>query len=207
MTAAASKVFGIGLNKTGTTTLGVCLTQLGYRHTSSNLQLTRCVAAGDLRPVFAHADRYESFEDWPWPLIYRELDERYPGSKFVLTTRRDAETWIRSLKNHATLTGPTEFREVAYGHPMPHGREAEHIERYERHNREVREYFRERPGSLLEVCWETGSGWKDLGEFLGREVPDLPLPHANRSTDKRGRLAWQHAKRLFSGFAARRGAA
>lgn len=200
------KIFGIGLNKTGTTTLGVCLQQLGYRHTSSNLELTRCLGRGELEPVLAFADRYDSFEDWPWPLLYRELDQRYPGSKFILTTRRDAETWLRSLKNHATLTGPTDFRRVAYGHDMPHGHEAEHIERYERHNREVREYFRDRPEDFLEVCWETGSGWKELGAFLGREVPDLPLPHTNRSADKRSRLLWRRATRLLSA-ALRRGAA
>src|SRR5690606_2198995 len=161
---------------------------------------------GELEPVLAFADRYDSFEDWPWPLLYRELDQRYPGSKFILTTRRDAETWLRSLKNHATLTGPTDFRRVAYGHDMPHGHEAEHIERYERHNREVREYFRDRPEDFLEVCWETGSGWKELGAFLGREVPDLPLPHTNRSADKRSRLLWHRATRLLSA-ALRRGAA
>jgi hypothetical protein len=192
------KVFGIGLNKTGTTTLGLCLKHFGYRHTSSDVTLARHVGRGELEPVFAHADRYDSFEDWPWPLIYRELDTRYPGSKFVLTTRRDAETWLKSLKNHALLTGPTEFREIAYGYPMPHGREAEHIERYERHNREVREYFAGRPEDLLELCWETGSGWKELCGFLGQEVPDLPVPHSNRSVDKRGRLLWRGATRLVS---------
>jgi len=191
------KVFGIGLNKTGTTTLGICLQQMGFRHTSSNLELTRSVGRGELGPVFDFAEEHESFEDWPWPLLYRELDRRFPGSKFILTTRRDAETWLRSLKNHATLTGPTEFRRIAYGHDMPHGNEADHIARYERHNREVREYFRERPGDLLEVCWETGSGWKELGAFLDRPVPDLPLPHTNRSADKRGRLLWHRAKGML----------
>lgn len=191
------KIFGVGLNKTGTTTLGVCLSQLGYRHTTSNLELTRHVARGELEPVFRYAERYDSFEDWPWPLVFRELDARFPGSKFILTTRRDAETWLRSLKNHASLTGPTQFREIAYGHAMPHGHEADHLARYESHNQAVRDHFRGRSGDLLEVCWETGSGWTELGAFLGREVPDAPLPHTNRSADKRGRILWNDAKRLL----------
>ena len=32
------KVFGIGLNKTGTKTLGVCFNQFGYKHKSVNKQ-------------------------------------------------------------------------------------------------------------------------------------------------------------------------
>lgn len=182
------KVFGIGLNKTGTTTLGLCLQHLGYRHTSSNLELTKRVAAGDIEPVLDFAREYESFEDWPWPLIYRELDERFPGSKFILTTRRTPQVWLRSLKNHALLTGPTEFRRIAYGHPIPEGHEPDHLSRYEAHNRDVRQYFESRPDDLLEICWETGSGWRELCDFLGHEVPDVPLPHANRSDSKKKRL-------------------
>ena len=182
------KVFGIGLNKTGTTTLAECLKHLGYRHTTSNLELTRCVENGDLAPVFRYADSYDSFEDWPWPLVYRELDQRFPGSKFILTRRRDAATWLRSLKTHALLTGPTEFRRIAYGYAVPQGHEAEHLARYETHNAEVCRYFRDRPGDFLEVCWEEGAGWNELCSFLGRQVPDIPFPHANRTADKSTRI-------------------
>lgn len=200
--SGSGKVFGIGYNKTGTTTLALCLQHFGYRHKSSDLELTRLVGRGEIEPVLEHAESYDSFEDWPWPLIYRELDARFPGSLFILTVRRSSEVWLRSLKRHALLTGPTEFREIAYGHALPAGHEAEHIARYEEHNREVRAYFGSRPHQFLEVCWETGSGWEDLARFLGHPVPDLPLPHANRSDRKRKRLLKarlkQAASRLFS---------
>jgi hypothetical protein len=190
------KVFGVGLNKTGTTTLGVCLKSLGFTHKSSDLDLTLCVERGDLDPVFEVCDRFDSFEDWPWPLIYRELDERYPGSRFVLTTRSSPEVWIRSLKKHATLTGPTEFRRIAYGHEMPHGNEESHRAVYLRHNQAVRDHFRDRPDRLLEVCWEHGHGWRELCVFLDRDVPDQAFPHANRSSGKRKRIFMSSAKRL-----------
>jgi hypothetical protein len=189
------KVFGIGLNKTGTTTLAQCLQHFGYRHASSNLELTRMVGRHELEPVLRFAEDFDSFEDWPWPLIYRELDARFPGSRFVLTVRRSGDAWLRSLKNHALLTGPTEFRRIAYGHASPEGFEAEHLAVYERHNREVHAYFADRPRDLLEVCWETGSGWQDLADFLGHPAPDLPLPHANRSDQKRGQLLIARAQR------------
>jgi hypothetical protein len=197
-TAARPKVFGIGYNKTGTTTLGVCMQTLGYRHTSANLELTKCVARGDLETVFRHAELFESFEDWPWPLVYRELDQRFPGSKFILTVRMSSEAWIRSLAKHALLSGPTEFRRIAYGYSLPDGHEDEHIARYEFHNRTVREYFSGRAADFLEVCWETGTGWKELAAFLGVDAPAVPLPHANRSARKKRRLALAAARRLLS---------
>jgi hypothetical protein len=47
------------------TTLAACLRELGFRHTSCNLELTWSVARYNLAPVFEHTDQYESFEDCP----------------------------------------------------------------------------------------------------------------------------------------------
>ncbi len=135
----------------------------------------------DLTDVFRTVARFDSFEDWPFPLIYREIDERYPNSKFILTVRKDKLTWLESLKKHSLRTRPLRHsRELAFGFHYPFGHEREHIDIYENHNAEVVEYFRARPRDLLVLCWEKGDGWSELCEFLGHEVPDLPLPHANR---------------------------
>ncbi len=179
------KVFGIGLNKTGTKTLGECMRILGYRNTSFDPELLRAWEKHDLEPIFRVSDRFDSFEDWPWPLMYKEFDERYPGSKFILTTRRDPETWFESLCRHADMTGPTEARRIAYGFEMPHGRKDHHIRLYLGHIASVTGYFRSRPGQLLEVCWETGSGWTALCGFLGiPKPPEIPFPHKNPSMNK-----------------------
>ena len=42
------KVFGIGMDKTGTTTLEACLEQLGYTVCGPDLELLRCVNRGEL---------------------------------------------------------------------------------------------------------------------------------------------------------------
>jgi hypothetical protein len=181
------KVFGIGLQKTGTTSLGMALAQLGFRHRTFTQAMVLCVCEGLLDPVFAFVDLFDSFDDLPWPLIYRQLDARYPESKFILTTRRDSRTWLRSMKQHALVMGPKEHRKIAYGAAMPFGHETEYVARYERHNAEVREYFRDRPDDLLEVCWETGSGWSEVCEFLGKPIPATPFPHENRGAEKRFR--------------------
>ena len=181
------KVFGIGLNKTGTTTLGTCLSQLGLQHMSCRHDLLIKLREGRFDEIFSVIDLYDSFEDWPYPLMYREIFERYGDSAlFVLTTRRDARTWLNSLKAHSLLTNPVHHsRLLAYGYNYPHEDEVHHLDFYEQHNAEVREFFAARGASdrLLEVCWEHGDGWAELCAFLGLKTPDAPFPHANARRD------------------------
>jgi hypothetical protein len=174
------KVFGVGLNKTGTSTLGACLTTLGYRHQSYSSAALRAYVDGRVSDLVEMARGFDSCEDWPWPLVWRELYGRYGhGARFVLTTRASSQAWVESLKAHSLNTHPTRaMRPVIYGHYYPHGYEAEHRAAYERHNDAVRSFFaREAPHALLEVCWETGDGWPQLCGFLSHPVPEAPFPH------------------------------
>jgi hypothetical protein len=184
------KVFGIGLNKTGTTSLRLACETLGLRHMSCRRDLLVAVREGRLEDVFAVVDAYDSFDDWPWPLIYRPLFERYRDSRFVLTVRASPERWLASLKKHALHTDPVRHcRGLAYGHDYPFGHEREHLAFYERHGEAVQRFFVERRAEdrLLTVCWETGDGWTELCPFLGSPVPDRPFPRANASEDRRPR--------------------
>lgn len=181
------KVVGVGLNKTGTTTLAQCGRIFGYRTSGYDRELLREVKKGDLTRVWEVFDEFDFFEDWPWPLLYREIDERHPGTKFVLTTRSSPETWLSSLDQHSLRSSPLKHcRRLAYGHAYPKGREAEYLETYERHNAGVREHFADRE-DLLEICWEQGDGLEKLGRFLGQPGSDAAVPHANRAADKRPR--------------------
>jgi hypothetical protein len=178
------KVVGIGLNKTGTTTLAACLRRLGYaRHATCDYGLLAGYRNGDVEAIFRCIEANDSFEDWPFPLAYREIFDRFgERARFVLTTRKDARTWVESLKAHALRTPPVgHTRLLAYGYNYPHGLETEHIAIYERHNAEVRDFFRRRQAEhlLLEVCWERGDGWKELCGFLRTPAPDAPFPHEN----------------------------
>lgn len=180
------KIVGIGMNKTGTTTLAMCLTYLGYRHLSCHRESFEQLRRGDTAAVLRTMEGYDSFEDWPWPLMYQEIDRHFPDARFILTTRKDPETWFRSLCRYAKYTGPTEYRRHIYGHYIPHGYDNEHIRIYLDHNQAVREYFRNRPHKLVELCWELGDGWEELGTFLGVTPPTRRLPHANRSPSRTG---------------------
>lgn len=182
-----TKVFGIGLNKTGTTTLHHALQMLGYQnhHTVSEL-LTRWVSKGQVGRVLRVAESYTSFEDWPWPLIYQELYDYFPNAKFILTKRASSAVWFKSLCDHADMTGPTHMRRMAYGYTMPHFRKDEHISQYEKHNEEVVQFFAQRdPSKLLVVSWEDGDGWPELCRFLNKPLPDQPFPVSNQGYLKR----------------------
>lgn len=179
-----SKVFGIGWAKTGTTTLGECFKILGYDHQGQDLKLVKCIKEGDLSRIIALAEKKDTFEDWPWIVLYKELDAAFPGSRFILT-RRKPERWILSYKNMLDRQGGAsdelnQMRCTLYGLPFPRVSEGPLIERYERHNAEVERYFCERSQDLLVVDWEEGSGWEELCHFLGKDIPSRPLPHANK---------------------------
>ena len=177
-----TKVFGIGWAKTGTTTLGSCLDILGYRHQGQDLDLVYDVEAGNLERIFSVVDRFDAFEDWPWILLYKELDRRYPDSKFILTIR-DTDKWWRSYRNHVTTRGARpdigRIRRIIYGFEDGLQHKQAYVDRYERHNAEVLRYFAQRPNDLLVMDWEKGDGWPLLCRFLGKAIPKEPLPHAN----------------------------
>lgn len=175
------KIIGIGLNKTGTKTLGECFTILGYNHhISCNGVAFNLWRKGSTDELMKIASVYDTFEDWPWPLLYREFDKYFPGSKFILTTRKNSETWYKSLCNHSIHTGPTEYRKAIYGEYMPHDSKDKHIKFYESYNQTIRDYFHERPQDCLEVCWETGDDWSILCSFLNLPIPNIPFPHTNK---------------------------
>lgn len=178
------KIVGVGLNKTGTTSLGMCMRHWGFRHVSNDRAAFDAYVRGDIERVLEVVRQHDSFEDWPWPLVYKEIDDVFPESKFILTKRSSPEAWFESLCRHAERTGPTRYREYVYGEAMPHEHRELHVRRYQEHNAAVEAYFRDRPGKLLVVCWENGAGWNEVGDFLGLKPPSVPFPHANRAGNR-----------------------
>jgi hypothetical protein len=174
------KVFGVGCMKTGTTTLGECLQILGYRHQSYDLAVVRQWIAGNTSPAFDLLDRFDSFEDWPFPLMYCEAAERYPDAKFILTIRKSPEAWLASMKSHTMRTSyyVRHIHKHFFGAAYPHGNEQAYLDFYNRHNKAVQDHLGDR---CVTLCWETGDGWRELCEWLGRPVPDVPFPHSNPS--------------------------
>ena len=173
------KVFCIGFHKTGTTSLARALRQLGYSVTGPNGTKDPDIGRTAEQMIYRLAEQFDAFQDNPWPMFYKELDQKFPGSKFILTLR-PSEAWIRSQVRHFG-TRETPMRTWIYGIGCPQGNEAVYVERFERHNREVLSYFGNRKDDLLVMDFAKGDGWQKLAPFLGKEIPDLAFPHVNRA--------------------------
>lgn len=173
------KIIGAGFHKTGTSSLGRALERLGYRVGGPFGVRDADVA----RTALAEANRrladLDAVQDNPWPLLFRELDAAWPGSRFVLTVRPTDEWWASVLGHFGGRSTP--MREWIYGAGAgdPAGHEARYRERYERHNAEVRAHFADRPDDLLVLDLGAGQGWAELCGFLGRPAPDEPFPRVN----------------------------
>lgn len=171
---AKEKIICIGLPRTGTTSLGAALRYFGNNHLSFNKNYKELYKNKNISALMKIADKYDSFDDNPWCYLYKELDKKYPNSKYILTIRKDTETWFQSMCNLHDILGPR--KDV----PAPYNRKAEVIDEYITHNSEIQEYF-QNTDKLLIMSFEDGDGWKQLCEFLNKPVPKIPFPHAHKT--------------------------
>jgi hypothetical protein len=170
--------------------LAAALGTLGYRVTGPNGTEDPHIASNVYAMAFDLVARFDAFRDNPWPILYRELDDRYPGSRFVLSVR-DSASWITSQIRHFG-SSETPMRRWIYGVGCPKGNEETYIRRYESHNAAVLAHFENRPNDLLVMNLAAGDGWAQLCAFLGKQVPATPFPHLNRA-DKRELMSRQAA--------------
>jgi Sulfotransferase domain len=180
--APRQKVFGIGLSRTGTKSLDRALSVLGYRSDHFSTHLLR-LEDGVLSLDMRKAAVYEALTDITASLFFRELDEAFPGSKFVLTVR-DSDGWLRSCCDHFLPLEPGVWpygdtkvlellRRVYASNCFDSDR---FLAAYHAHAEAVRRYFASRPDSLLvfNVC--AGDDWGLLCTFLGKPEPKVPFP-------------------------------
>ncbi|MBL1436961.1 MAG: sulfotransferase family protein [Rhodobacteraceae bacterium] len=180
-----SKIFCIGFQKTGTSSLGNALHALGFSVGVSTKVLNRRMnwRAPDPRPkiiekVLAVVDGVDAIQDSPNAFIYRELDAAHPGAKFILTIR-DTADWLESYRRFfPDQNNP--LRSWMYGVERLSGNEALYCKKYDAQNAEIVEYFADRPDDLLVMDLSKGDGWLDLVNFLGKDVLK-PFPHANKN--------------------------
>jgi Sulfotransferase domain len=168
----SGKVFGIGLSKTGTTSLNQALVQLGLN--SKHYPQRSELFAGDFRCL----EKYDAATDIPVAPYFAQLDEAFPGAKFILTVRK-LDDWLRSMERwlvpgRRASDFMIQMRLAVYGVTTFHRGRLKYV--YERHVREVEEYFKQRPRDLLvlDVC--AGEGWEKLCAFLNKPVPPGPFP-------------------------------
>jgi len=203
-----TKIFCIGMGKTGTTSLEAFFRELGFTLGNQNKaeDLLEDWAIRNFTPIVAFARSAQVFQDIPFclPFTYVFLDRAYPDSKFILSVRDDAEQWYESLIRFISgLVGkgrlPTEddLREFVHRHKgwllqsvkLIYGvsdenpfDKAQLTRVYESHNAAVQEYFRHRPGALLTINLREQDAAQKVMEFLGLPYGGESMPHLNRST-------------------------
>ena len=193
------KVFCLGFQKSGTSSLGLALSRLGYRVAGywqfRDLGERAEVSMDDLlERARSLVGQFDAFKDTPWPVLYRDLDKLYPNSKFIHIVR-DPQRWIASAVGDFKAW-PNPIHKAIYGSAFPDGNEAAWIERYERHNAEVVQYFAGRPDDFISLSLERGEvTWASICSFLEHPVPDEPWPHANTAREKHWKMKW---RRLLS---------
>jgi len=188
------KIFGIGLHRTGTTSLRRAFNVLGIRCLENDgcWFMTKLDASGGLEfcPT-EEIDRYRGFADNPVPLFYAELDAMYPDSRFILTLR-DVDEWADSVSGifSAWWDGWQQLPEwplIDACHRAWYGSDysdrQRRIETYHRHTEQVLAHFANRPGALLQLDMTTDDTWDRLCDFLAVEKPETPYPRLNTRKD------------------------
>lgn len=199
------RVFGIGLSKTGTTSLTRALKILGYKTNHFPYSALR-FEAGRLRLDMERIGRWDAVTDSPVALFYDRLAEHFDNAKFILTVR-DIDSWLDSCEHNHVWPGDyvrnkgirklPHIRKILSLHHHAYGSEqfnrATFRNAYERHVTRVRKYFAGNGHDLLvtDICG--GDGWGPLCDYLGAPIPDVPFPRANVGKFKRTK----HASRRF----------
>lgn len=186
LSAIPTRIFGIGMQRTATTSLDRAFQVLGldslHWGTGEAARIWHEMHSLGRSPTL---ERWYAVSDNPIPLLYQKLDVLYPGSKFILTVR-DETKWLASVER---LWNPDHnpARWVWDAYPISHRiHQALYgqrhfdadvfIKRYRAHNAEVLEYFKDRPDDLLVMNMEAGDGWPGLCHFLSTPIPPIPYP-------------------------------
>ena len=177
----APKVFGIGLSKTGTTSLYKALEILGFR--SATFRHTKKLGLkkwleGDFSVDYLN--NFDAVTDLPIGTYFRELDVAFPNSKFILT-HRPLDSWIASIERQFTAKpNPKDnfnrdVRLAQYGVTTFNLRRFERI--WSEHHENVLSYFSDNPSALLVLNLFENEAWEELCQFLDRPIPEVPFPN------------------------------
>jgi hypothetical protein len=160
-----ARVLCVGFQKTGTSSFGRAMKQLGFSHYGYDRDLHHSLLRGDVDRCLRFAAHFDSLDDLPWssPTFVAAYRDRYPASRYVLLERNEQD-WLRSYFRY--------FGCVCT--------EQEALAGYRDHNRSVLDLLAGERLLRMNVC--AGEGFEVLCPFLGIEAPRSPFPWENRGT-------------------------
>lgn len=204
------KIIGAGYGRTGTLSTYTALNKLGYKcyHMFEVLENPANKGHLDFWHRVAHAEpgvqhdwlevfeHYDATVDNPGCCVWRELVEKYPDAKVVLTLHpKGPEGWYKSTINTIYKTESMwQLKVMAFFIPkirkmtqmcrkliwnrshkgtLIHKEKA--IVRYQQHIEEIKAGV---PEEKL-LIYSVDQGWGPLCEFLGKEAPETAFPKVN----------------------------
>lgn len=202
------KIFCIGRNKTGTTSMEKVFSALNIPVGPQREAELLMPDWGERRfDRIIHYVRYKgvAFQDTPFSLpgTYRVMDETFPNSKFILTVRDSADVWYNSVtKFHEKKFGsdgvPTkedlqkatyvykgwlwDMNRLMYDTPEHDLYHEETLKNhYTHYNAAVIEYFSNKPGKLLVVNLKDEDAAGKISRFLNTGELLAEIPWENRT--------------------------
>ena len=187
------KIFCIGQNKTGTSSLAKALSRLEYKLCPEYIMYNfdsvhfKNFQDGRFNETLNLISQYDAFEDRPWNHtdFYKVLDKTYKGSKFILTTR-DAEQWWDSYIRWDKKIGLRDSwhyiinSQVCYGVDsfLDNPDLAKQI--YLDRNDEIKNYFSGNTNFLV-IDINEDHKYEKLCRFLNKKIPNESYPYLNRN--------------------------
>ena len=195
------KIFGIGLSRTGTTSLTSALNVLGYK----SIHYPDFYLKNFLKIKIAEDElkNFETLTDVPVAYLFKEMDLQYPNAKFILTIR-DEDSWLKSV--HKFFTRPEgnsskgqlidflrclkskneKWRKVYILRHLVYGafkfNDKKYLKGYKKHNAAVIHHFKDREHKLLVVnLIKEENKWGEICSFIGQPIPDKAFPHNNNA--------------------------
>lgn len=183
------KIFCIGMNRTGTTSVGKSLELLGYKLKGEVAKQDKWMMKDNMDVisyVLEVSENYQAFTHEPWNVLYKELDKKYKNAKFILTLR-DEKSWLKSFYNYFKYTDNewAPFLLKTYGiNNIDEGDDEFFLEKFRLHNLSVINYFKGRISDLLVINVFEGDGWNKICPFLNIDIPAKPFPFVNKGKYK-----------------------
>jgi hypothetical protein len=108
------KVLGVGLSRTGTTSLHDGLRILGFKSLHfDQVRLKDILDGSNPRPDFRRYDDVDAVLDLPAAYFYDELTAAYPGCRCILTVR-SIEEWWKSVSRWFSTGPPVSDSDYSY---------------------------------------------------------------------------------------------
>lgn len=209
----AIQVIGAGMGRTGTMSLKHALEVLGYHKCHHMIEVMQNppqlaywkeMHKNRTTDFDAMLDSYSAAVDFPGSLYYKELMEKYPDAKIVLTVR-DPEKWYTSCRN-TIYNLPKGFKKLmmrTVGLFKPDVKHVSEVFDYVEDavwsglfkgkfedkdlaikifNKWTEEVKKTVPPERL-LVFEVAQGWQPLCEFLNKPVPSTAFPKVNDTAE------------------------